>query len=147
MIPRQHQAGGKDRAAFYIVSINTKTSAKPVRWRRKKPRIDFIATFYLYAATGPASLAGPFVLAPWPVRMDPFVVHAAAADHSDRAPRRYQAQRNSGRVSKIPRSWRGNALSGSVIMFQSNEAPIPSAWVIFRQIQERAFPTVRRSRP
>jgi hypothetical protein len=48
------------------------------------------------------------------------------------------------RYSAALHSGRCNALSGFVIMFQSNEVPIPSAWVIFRQIQEHVFPTVRR---
>ncbi|MCI0828462.1 MAG: hypothetical protein J4N73_11915, partial [Chloroflexi bacterium] len=29
---------------------------------------------------------------------------------------RYEAQRNSGRVARIPRSWRGSALLGFVVM-------------------------------
>ena len=40
-----------------------------------------------------------------------------------------------------------SALSGFVFMFQSNEVPIPSAWVIFRQIHVHVFPTVRRLHP
>jgi len=37
-----------------------------------------------------------------------------------------------------------SALLGFVIMFHSDEVPIPSTGIIFKQIQEHVFPTVRR---
>ena len=40
-----------------------------------------------------------------------------------------------------------SALSGSVVMFQSNQVPVLSAWVLFRQIQERVFSIVQRLHP
>ena len=55
--------------------------------------------------TGPASLAGPFVLAHRPVREVPFVVRAAAADITAKLTCRYGAQRNSGQVQRLVVSW------------------------------------------
>ena len=40
---------------------------------------------------------------------------------NDQATCCYEAQRNSGQMSKIPRSWRGSALLGFAIMFHSDD--------------------------